>query len=258
MPTAKSHRFLIAQIDEIWHLRIDEVANEWIVSLRKRTDGNNETSIAVGNWPSLLEAKELGGEKAREILQPVGLKVPPLVWKRSLTRTQTSQESVGTRTVIWTTWVAVLTGIAGIVAAISPSSSYFGNKSQTLVDDKLVKELDAQRKELDTLSKALVQPSNSIELPTAIIAMGNDIAAIKAKMSDYEAAVGDEPAKRLAIPIIRKDLDVLKDAEKQDITAIHDQVSQTFDLMKWLLGLLGIANLSTVIPAFFSKKPKEA
>ena len=77
-------------------------------------------------------------------------------------------------------------------------------------------------------------------------------------MADYEAAVGDEPAKRLAVPLLRKDMDTLREEHKNDLTAIHEEVSRTFDMMKWLLGLLGFTNLAALVPVLLGRKSKDA
>ena len=62
--------------------------------------------------------------------------------------------------------------------------------------------------------------------------------------------------KKPAIPMLRKDLDILRDEHKADLNSVHDEINRTFDLMKWLLGVIGLGGIATGVFNWLGKPGK--
>ena len=56
------------------------------------------------------------------------------------------------------------------------------------------------------------------------------------------------------MPLIRRDIDNMREANTQNLSAIKQSVDQIYDLTKWLLGALAVGVLSLAIANFFTKK----
>ena len=54
--------------------------------------------------------------------------------------------------------------------------------------------------------------------------------------------------------MLRKDLDSLREQSKADIAAVHEEMTRTFDLMKWLLGLVGAGSLVSGLSSLFTRR----
>ena len=54
--------------------------------------------------------------------------------------------------------------------------------------------------------------------------------------------------------MLRRDLESLRDAQSQGLTAVRQSVDQVYDLTKWLLGALAVGILSLAISNYFTRK----
>lgn len=72
------------------------------------------------------------------------------------------------------------------------------------------------------------------------------ISELEAREERLERSIVGNPQKALELPMLRKDLDQIKDANDQSIAMMKESISQIYDLTKWLLGTLvvGIASLA--------------
>ena len=62
------------------------------------------------------------------------------------------------------------------------------------------------------------------------------------------------PDKALEMPLMRRDIDNMRDSNTQSLTTIKQSVDQVYDLTKWLLGALAVGVFSLAIANFFTKK----
>jgi len=87
-----------------------------------------------------------------------------------------------------------------------------------------------------------------------ISTLESKLSSLSSRLDDFEAALGDEPTKRLGTVMLRKDLDSLREQSKADIAAVHEEMTRTFDLMKWLLGLVGAGSLVSGLSSLFTRR----
>ncbi|MCU1260784.1 MAG: hypothetical protein JWO80_3669 [Bryobacterales bacterium] len=130
------------------------------------------------------------------------------------------------------------------------------NKKQQAQIEILDKTLRSLNGKLSAVSQSLkANPANSKLLET-ISGVEIDIKDLKRRLSSFEISIGDDPAKRVAALLLRKDLDTATDKEKSDIAILQGQFSQTFDTMKWLIALLGGGIVAGIVSTWLSR-PKQ-
>lgn len=57
-------------------------------------------------------------------------------------------------------------------------------------------------------------------------------------MKMLDDAIGESPDKSLAVPLLRKDLDNLKDSYHRDLDSTQAEINRVYDQNKWFLGLM--------------------
>jgi hypothetical protein len=77
----------------------------------------------------------------------------------------------------------------------------------------------------------------------AVADLVSQVQQVQADIQAFKSVLGDSPAKTLALPIMRKDIDDLKQRYRDDITAVRDESSRTLEAIKWIVGLLVMSNL---------------
>lgn len=84
-----------------------------------------------------------------------------------------------------------------------------------------------------------------------------EISILNSRLSALEAALTLDPAKSLAIPILRKDLENTDKGIRAEITQTKAEIDRIYDQNKWFLGLMFTMALSVfgiAISSFFGKK----
>lgn len=84
--------------------------------------------------------------------------------------------------------------------------------------------------------------------------------SISSRLTALEDALVENPAKALSIPLIRKDIDNLKESEQKDIDTLKGQMATIYDQNKWFIGLmftLAIGMISLAVGNFIPKKSKD-
>jgi hypothetical protein len=88
------------------------------------------------------------------------------------------------------------------------------------------------------------------------------IASTRAEVVKLDNVILTTPDKALSVPLLRRDLDNQIAAGHDDIAAVENDVNRQYDLMKWILGSLGLGVLamvgSTVIPTLRRRSPPPA
>jgi hypothetical protein len=249
----------VARIDDLWRLQIAHRGSKWEVRLIKR---GSKAQTIVGEWGNFEEAKAQSVPKAREILARRGVTIGPLDWQERFVPSPTFETQLRRNRDRYRTVLGIASGLIAVGAAILLSFPQSGLFSQSRTNEIEIATLKAQtaeqNAELAALRAAIAKGGTSTQVPQVVATLQTDVTSLRSKMADYEAAVGDEPAKRLAVPLLRKDMDTLKEEHKTDLNALHEEVSRTFDTMKWLLGLLGFTNLAALVPGWLSRKTKDA
>lgn len=157
--------------------------------------------------------------------------------------------------------------IAGLLAAIVTLLFSVWWQLMIIRDQPHAISLGGQIKSMEAINSELLQlkqrmtgltgtlkqtPSNS-QIPNSIRLLQSQVTTLQQRISSFEIALGDDPAKHVAILMLRKDLDVLKDQQKSDIATLQGQFADTFSTMRWLITLLGGGIIASIVSAYLSK-----
>lgn len=237
---------LVARINETWRITIMNDGMKWYADLHKRGQG----SEPLGRFDTVEEAQIESKNKAQSLLPRVA--IGELRWKRFFRTTNHErllEQQIRTqekRTKISSLWSMAL-GMATVVGALFATFfSYNGHAiqdSQQAQQAVLLKEVDTRtaqlRAQFDSVLATAKQAPDPTKTAQRVDTLEANFTSLKEKLANYEAAIGDDPAKRLAVPILRRDLDTIRDEQKTAITQLHDDINSRTELMKWLLILFG-------------------
>lgn len=164
--------------------------------------------------------------------------------------------------------VSSITIIAAVGVAFSTFTLFFKDDSldrllQMTPDAYLAqlqdhqRSLDRLRRDLEALSQQQRALRQSIEQPS----QNRDIASLSGRLDDIsqrqeriEQVILNNPARALEIPMLRNDLNNMREANAQRLEAIKASVDQSYDLNKWLLGTMAITIIGLAITTFLSRK----
>lgn len=83
------------------------------------------------------------------------------------------------------------------------------------------------------------------------------VSSIEARLAALEVALTVDPAKSLAIPLLRKDLDNTQAAFKIELAQSKSEVDRVYDQNKWFISMMvtvAVAVLGMAVNNFFAKK----
>lgn len=165
-----------------------------------------------------------------------------------------------------------LTGLAGSVATASlvfTSTSFFDQSKLDIFGEKAAErarlELNGQLissivhlqrdvADLKRLQSVLAENPGKDKPGLQISALRRQVESITKRQEKIEEAIQTNPEKALSLPLLRKDIDSIRDNGAQSIAAIKASVDQVYDLTKWLLGSLAVGIISLAIANFVQRK----
>jgi len=73
-----------------------------------------------------------------------------------------------------------------------------------------------------------------------------DVDGLRSEVKRLTEAVGQSPEKALAVPLLRKDMDNLREGYRHDLDATQSEINHVYDLSKWFLGTVVTMALALV------------
>jgi uncharacterized coiled-coil protein SlyX len=122
--------------------------------------------------------------------------------------------------------------------------------------EKIVAKQEAVVKTLTELPKETRPNAIVVRLTTELAATHREISDARQRLTAMEAAVLSDPAKALSLPLLRRDLDNLKDSAKENLVAVRDEMGRLYDLSKWFIGLMitmAIGVLTLALQGFLTR-----
>lgn len=116
----------------------------------------------------------------------------------------------------------------------------------------IAKEVNSIKTHLSNITKL---PPNT-ELSVELIETKNKVANLESKIQALESAILADPAKSLAVPLLRKDLDNNRENFSAEITQAKLEIERIYDLTKWFIGLMftiALSVLGMAVSSFFNK-----
>jgi hypothetical protein len=141
------------------------------------------------------------------------------------------------RIISWGSLTAAAVSISGVVVlllqALNSASPLDPVPAQLSALSARVSKLERRLQQLDTQA-SLPNVNRNVELQT----IAASTTALGSRLDRLENAVRDDPAKALELPLIRRDIDALKEHRTQDVDALRQELARVYDLNKWFIGLM--------------------
>ena len=260
MPTEVTAR--VTALIPPFRIKIEEHQGGWDAAILKHgaPAPNN-----IGTFSSRSEAEAAAQLKVKEYLEKDGKTFPSeITWtttKAVLPPEPPEQPIKVSLKTLTSQLLPIIFGIGaiGLVPVITLTSRMLTPVSQTQDAEirKLSVALADTEQEIGGLKKALkdsqAKPNSSAE----VIGLKSDVERLEAQFTGLENALGDNIDRRIAVPMMRKDLDAIKEQYKVDLAAVDARLSLVVDLMKWLVGIIGLGGILSGLSNWFAR-PKPA
>ena len=174
------------------------------------------------------------------------------------------------------TWLALLIAVVTFATWVTTAYRDFETNREEALHGRLILEaqhaqaeaaslqLASAQKQLNDLREAVERASHlpntvqqSSDLSKFRVQLGtlqSDTADLKTQISDlrkssdklYGLFSGDAD-RALSVPLLRKDFEGFKTTTEHDIDSVKSDIAKTYDINKWLIGLIAAGLLTTVI-----------
>jgi hypothetical protein len=167
----------------------------------------------------------------------------------------------------WTSILAATVTLAGAAATFFIAKS--GSDSQAIVTkgelraskaemqisiDGLNARLDEMTKQIQDVGKNL--PEQSV-VALKLKALNQSVGKYEKRLAAMEGVILDNPQKALALPLMKKDIDSLKETRQTDTAASRQEIDRVYDQTKWFIGLMitsAIGIIALAISSFYTKR----
>lgn len=110
-------------------------------------------------------------------------------------------------------------------------------------------ELQAQMRQR---KPATIEPLTTTEA----LQLSNRMDAIEARQRRIEVTITNNPARSLELPLMRRDIDNLRDNTAKLVDNLEQGIDRTYDLSKWLLGGLAVSVIGLGLSSFFASRSR--
>ncbi|MEC3947583.1 hypothetical protein [Sphingobium sp. HWE2-09] len=188
--------------------------------------------------------------------------------QRKLTEYEAEEERIK-RTTRKTQRLATALAAAGMAAAV-PSAliPIFGKFDIQIAPMEQPVAAAASVKEIASLKLQVLQLKNdlahlnitisddapSVALKVALENIQRRISEIEKRQAALDNIILDNPSKALELPLLKRDVETVRQSNEQSITAIRQSVDQIYDLNKWLLGSMAVGVICLALSHFFRRK----
>ena len=175
------------------------------------------------------------------------------------------------------TWSTIVSGMTSSIAVAITAAMMFGlffDERKTLNNSELTSELEAVKVQFEKTNIKLSNIEKSItsirqelttitslpegsEWKTEASRMNQQLLTVSEKLGALESALTVDPAKALAVPILRKDLNNINKSLESEIKQSKAEIDRIYDQNKWFIGLMftiALSVLGMVVTNFVSKK----
>jgi hypothetical protein len=140
---------------------------------------------------------------------------------------------------------AITAGVTLFFAPIHrnpPDEPIAVDAARTETTAKQTADLSALKRRVD----AIVADQNG-QTPPKVLELKEQIDQLARRQKLIEDAISRDPAKALELPLMRRDLDNLKESQIQSANSVKQSVDQVYDLNKWLFGGMALSVFAVAI-----------
>ena len=171
------------------------------------------------------------------------------------------------------TWTATVTaGLSVAIATALVTSIFFSDQvqlskaeltkkvlaieSRLEAQDDTLSEIQASIKDINAVLSTFASLPESKEWSLEARKLEKNITDNSVKLTALESALTVNPAKALAVPILRKDLDNAEKSIRAELSLTKSNIDRIYDQNKWFIGLMftiAISVFGVAIGSFFKK-----
>lgn len=147
-------------------------------------------------------------------------------------------------------YLSLLSGLLGLVT-VAVTASYIVLKPGA-PEPKPVPVLESRVQKLEesvaTLNASLAQVSEQMRkvqetaqekpLPTQMARISAQLELAQTDIAKLNAAIQQTPDKALAVPLLRKDFENMRDMYRHDLDNTQNEINRVYDQNKWFIGLM--------------------
>jgi len=178
---------------------------------------------------------------------------------------------------LYAKWAATFSATVGVVAIIANSYSLASFSSSDLfssrpgIEIQFLHDIDALKtgnkslaqslSKLDSQLSAISTPDTKTETARQIAALSDRLKNIDERLAAIDAVIIENPTKALSIPLLRQDLDNVKDDYEADRAAVSKEIDRIYDQNKWFIGLMftmAFGIISLALSSFLQSKKTES
>lgn len=170
----------------------------------------------------------------------------------------------------WWSWAEFLPLVALITTVMTAAIAFYSNRASiekpAFVNLNL-REIDELHERIARLETAVTSVNGQMQAlanvpedaKVAVQLKGIDTSLndLKARHGRLEDVILNNPAKAIEVPLLRRDLDNLKDSQQQNLLALKQGVDQVYDLNKWLLGAMAVSIVTLAISNILKGREKD-
>lgn len=173
----------------------------------------------------------------------------------------------------WTDLVAGMTSSIAVAITIAMATGFLG-QNQTLSKQELTDKIyiietkfegqtasiKSIKKELENINSGLKSISNlpeGAEWKTEASKISQNVSFVSERIKALEEALTTDPAKALAVPILRKDLDNIEKSLRSELAQTRTEIERMYDQNKWFIGLIftiALSVLGMAVSSFTNRK----
>lgn len=145
-------------------------------------------------------------------------------------------------------WFAVIAGVAtlaGTVLLVLISGRYSQREALSVSEANAqmteIRELRNEEAKLDGLSvRLLEQASGASQAPGTdqIASLASEVTSLQAEMKALDDAIGQSPDKALAVPLLQRDVDNMRESNREELVSTQAEIDRVYDQNKWFIGLM--------------------
>jgi hypothetical protein len=153
--------------------------------------------------------------------------------------------------------VAVVAALAGMATVVSswfwPEVTEIRDivRNPRMIETKVLdEELKRMRRDQELILKALNRPPENLQIRV----LAERLESISRRQNGIEQAIMANPTRALELPMLRNDLNNMREVNAQQLEAIKAGVDQSYDMNKWLLGTIVITIIGLAISNLLTRK----
>lgn len=137
-----------------------------------------------------------------------------------------------------------------------PNVEVVNNTEAKILEDKISKlqfDLNKSNHTIDSMCK--IRDTNS-----KIVDNNFKIRELNIQMQTLNKYILDNPEKVISVPLLKVEIEHLKEQNEKDIKSIKDDISRVYDITKWIIGLVFTMLVSIIvlnISNLFAKNKKD-